>query len=193
MPDDSIFGGTMDNNILANALLGPKRQSFWEALGRFIETFALLEGCMFILLQQRTGVTVEIARAIFSGTRIDAAMNTIRRMNEASSGERIDPYLEEAFLKVAELLSARNDIVHLGPLFGDDYERFVTNGLKALTPKKIKHQIFSSETLQMMTHDAYKAATHILASLNDVRLKEIPPYMKQVLEREWLYKKLSPQ
>lgn len=188
MAEKSHFDFEADDNILANALLGTKRQTFWEALGRFIEAFALLEAMMFYLLSHRAGVQLDVAKAVFSGTRVDAAMDLMRRINESRTGDRTDAELEDVFVHIAALLRARNDIVHFGPLAGDDNERLVTNALKALTGKQVKSQKFSTETLQNMTHDAFKATIHIaLASYPEPKSQEF--YSSTGAQKDaWRYK-----
>jgi hypothetical protein len=64
--------GGVPNDLLLQALLGPPRQ-YWEALGRFVSLFSLVEENMQVALWRCVGVKAPVAPAIFSGTRVDAA------------------------------------------------------------------------------------------------------------------------
>src|SRR5215207_9628422 len=71
-----------DPKALAEALITPDVHSYWEALGRFVSTFSLVEANMQMALWQVVGVREPIAKAIFSGTRVEVAMSHIRRVSE---------------------------------------------------------------------------------------------------------------
>jgi hypothetical protein len=179
---------------LIAALTDKQRQTFWEALGTFIHDFAFAEAGLFFLLRTRAGVSKEVSRAIFSGTRIDSAIDFIHRINEAKTGKRQDPILEPVFEQIKYIANARNDIIHHGPLAGDDFERKVSNSLKALTDKHRREFSISSETLADMSHDCLKAYVHLSAAeaAESGRESKFGPDHR-ALKAAWRYKPPRPK
>jgi hypothetical protein len=64
----------------AIAFLQPS-PAYWQTLGQFIETFADIEARMFYLLASYSNVSIDVAKALFSGTRVEAAIKLIRRIS----------------------------------------------------------------------------------------------------------------
>ena len=63
---------------------------YFEALGRFAEEFAILEAVMFNTLAFYAKVPNNMARALFSGTRVRAAMGSVKRIIQIQNpGEKI--------------------------------------------------------------------------------------------------------
>jgi hypothetical protein len=53
---------------------------YFQALGMFVDRFAQVESALFQFLSVFAGVDDQTARAIFSGTRVDAACSFLRRI-----------------------------------------------------------------------------------------------------------------
>jgi hypothetical protein len=124
---------------------------YWHALGEFIQAFAEVEAEMQLLIWHETGVTGDMARAIFSGFRIDQAKDLINRVRETKgSGE--DQRLKRAFAQLTLITKARNDIVHFGAKFvGDGFT--VSNELAAHVPNRLRQFEVSPTTLRAMRDD----------------------------------------
>jgi hypothetical protein len=132
-------------------------ERYLKALGDFIDTFSHLEGAVFFLLVNHAGVTMSVGRAIFSGTRIDAAISFIRRIHAANTGiEKMPDEEEDLLMRLQTLNTARNELVHFGGTLNEANERVVSNWIKAHIDKALKEQPISAEMVEAMTHDADK-------------------------------------
>jgi len=60
-----------------------RRHAYWLALGRFVDNFSMIEAQLFETLKIASGVSDQTAPAIFSGTRVDAAMSFLNRIAES--------------------------------------------------------------------------------------------------------------
>lgn len=99
-------------SIILNA---PPDPNYWQALGHFIEAFANAEVAMFSLLAFYAKVQIKAARALFSGTRVDASIKLIRRMIATDlPAEERQKEIELAFSQLTAITDARNDIIHYG-------------------------------------------------------------------------------
>src|SRR5205823_6392002 len=111
--------------------------AYHECLGRFIRAFAATEGTMNGALREFSKVTGPVARAIFSGTRAEAAKQYITRIMDAEHyRQEIKDELKNVFNQLGLINSARNEILHYGTQFeGDQF--IVTNAAKAHLPSRI--------------------------------------------------------
>jgi hypothetical protein len=172
---------------LVNALLGsPPRQTYFEALGTFMHEFAETESLLHVLLRFRAGVSEEIAKALFTGVRADAAMDLIRRIAEINPENRaLDSDLTGTFKQFKILTQARNDIVHFGASLKDDYEGRVTNASRVLAQSQIRNTPVSPEILAAMASDALKVRVHIMAAMD---VPTVRVALAEVLSDAWQYK-----
>ena len=60
---------------------------YYQALGKFVDTFANVEEILFLYLYASAGVDYDAARAIFSGVRIHDAVSFIKRIAEVGKAE----------------------------------------------------------------------------------------------------------
>lgn len=129
-----------------------KNDDYWIALGQFVQTYSAAEAIVQVLLQERANVTSETARAIFSGVRIKEAMSYIKRISQAQGITEPD-MLEPAFAQLADITSARNDILHYGAKFEDGKPEYVTTKRSAHLPEKARHFPVSPKILRQMIAD----------------------------------------
>lgn len=144
---------------------------YWAALGHFIDLFARAESMLQVLLWRKAGVTHQVAQAVFSGVRIDAAKDFINRIHAANDEER-DPQLIETFEQLGVISKARNDIVHFGTVTSGT-DRFMTNALLAHVPAKVRTVVVSASILDDMTADLVRIVLHLakVASSDEDRAK----------------------
>jgi hypothetical protein len=135
-----------------------------EALGNFVHAFARIEGILALALRVFSGVTGPIARAIFHGVRVDAAVNYIRRILEVTNAPAdVKADFELAFTHLGDITRARNDILHYGVGLGtiwrsddtiiESSPMIVTNKDFALTEDRIRETPVSAEILEQMMED----------------------------------------
>jgi hypothetical protein len=148
-----------------------KYDGYWKALGRFIHAFSDAEAIVQMLLWTESAVTVDVARSIFSGARIDTAKGFITRLRE-SRGVGEHPQLKRAFDQLAVITRARNDIVHYGAKF-DGTTFSVSNSLVAHIPERTRSFAVSPEIFEEMIADL-GAIRSILGAYQLERMKETP-------------------
>lgn len=136
-------------------------------------------------IAEKCGVSADVSKAVFSGVKADGAMDYIRRINHAKTGKPDLPRdLDNVFVHLKALNTARNDLVHLGSEEGDDFERIVTNELKALTDKHVRSMRVSTESLQHMADDCRKVIAHLLVEMSPQSRSNVA----DLLTRAWRYK-----
>ncbi len=144
--------------------------AYFLALGRFMHVFAEVERMMQSVLWIEARVTVDVARAVFSGVRIDAAKSFINRVRE-TKGLREDPILSRAFAQLTVVESARNQIVHHGAQFIAG-EFTSINHMSAHVPDRLKTIPVPPATLDAMTADLGVISASLVAYMMKNALSE---------------------
>ncbi len=146
----------------------PAIERYQSALGQFIHDFTILELFIFSLLCAAAGVTDEIGRAIFSGTRADQMISLIKRCFEVRERE-IPEFLNRAFLQAGVLNKARNEVVHFVTMSieDDDDAVYATSTMRTIA-SKAKELTIQPEALEAMAQDA-----RILPAMFNVAMFEI--------------------
>jgi hypothetical protein len=135
---------------------------YFEALGRFAQEFAILEAVMFNTLAFYAKVPNNMARALFSGARVRAAMGSIKRIIQIQNpGEENKKDLEYVFKQIAAINTLRDDILHQGSVLTDDKGRITSNIVRNLTPERLVERSASTETLNAATADLRKISLHL--------------------------------
>jgi hypothetical protein len=139
---------------LEELMFSREQCQYWEALGRFVDTFSMVENNMQLTLWHFSKVKWPIAQAVFSGVRIDAGSNYVRRIAEATDWpkEQIDMF-EILLAQLGEITRVRNDILHYGGFLQSDGHHEVTNVLYAHTQERIRTTKITAEILDAMSSD----------------------------------------
>lgn len=146
---------------------------YWHALGQFIDGFAWIESEMQLLIWQETKVPADMAKAIFSGFRLDQAKDLINRAREAS-GKTEDKRLKRAFAQLTVITKARNDIVHYGATFvGEVFS--VSNAIAAHVPNRIRETDVSPKVLLAMIADLYTIGNALSAYQQELLRPDLSP------------------
>jgi hypothetical protein len=136
---------------------------YFEALGRFVHEFATLEAVVFNTLAFYAKVPNNMARALFSGTRVRAAMGLIKRITQIQDpGEENKTDLEYVFRQIEAINTLRDDILHQGSVLTDDKGRITSNIVRNLTPNRLVERSASTETLNAATADLSKISLHLV-------------------------------
>jgi len=108
--------------------------AYFRALGLFVDQFAQVEGALFRFLSVFAGVDHEIARAILSGARVDAACSFLRRIPDVK-GRAKNPRnvnLPRVLEQLLIINNVRNDILHYGTMITEGGARVTSNIDRAL-------------------------------------------------------------
>lgn len=142
------------------ALARAEHQAFLVELGELTLAWSDIETVLFKLLKHYSGVTWNVAQALFSGTRARNAINFIRAIAENTDMEAprvLD--LEEVFTQVLAINSLRDFVVHNVDGSKQEFEdwdtgnRYVSDALRSSRKSKSKTYLVGSATLAAMRND----------------------------------------
>jgi hypothetical protein len=137
---------------------------YLQALGGFVESFAITESMMFWTIKIYTALPLRLMNALHSGTRIQEGISFIRRINMAKKPKRPIPTdLDAALVHLKAITDKRNDIIHFGSELNQFGERLVSNKARALTAEAVRSYRVSSQMLIDMTVDLDKIRWTMLA------------------------------
>ena len=167
-------------------------ERYWSSLGHFVEMFAFVELQLLAVLTRFTGVSKDVARAIFSGVHVETAISFLRR-TQAIAWTNLDiEELGEALAQLKLITSKRNDIIHFGSSFNEDGSRLVTTKAKALFPEDVRETRISSRVINAMLTDLSFIALELAAwqHLPIKQLESKPPAEGAVPKklRTWHYR-----
>lgn len=127
---------------------------YLQALGGFVETFALVEAAIFWSLRFYTNMPIAMMRAVLSGVRIQDGISFVRRVHAAAKPPLpIRAELDAALVQLKLITDKRNDIIHFGSHASADGARTVSNEDRALTPEALRKYRVSADMLVGMTQD----------------------------------------
>jgi hypothetical protein len=186
-----------ENDQVTNKPTHEEISAYHETLGRFIQAFASTEGTINGALREFSKVSGPVARAIFSGTRTDAAKQYITRILDAENYKQgIKDELKSAFDQLGLINSARNDIIHYGTKFEEADRFIVTNEARAHLPSRVSTVTVSTRILEQMMADLNKISMILLVQAMDLTNPESATYYRQalapILQRPWQYKPTKP-
>jgi hypothetical protein len=165
-------------------------QEYRLALGTFVEAFAQVEAAIFYALSYHAKTRHPIAKALFSGTRVETAAGFLRRLADADLIEAAEwQQLEPVLAQLHHVNDIRNAILHYGAQgIAAGRRAFVADGLRALTVEKMRVFPISADILADLTYDCHKIYRHLI-----VRHSGRPaligkhPELEAVLEGAWRY------
>ncbi|WP_158816928.1 hypothetical protein [Methylocapsa sp. S129] len=171
---------------------GKKRLGeYHSALGRFVDRFSQVEMAVAFTLWHYAKTPYPIARAAFSGTNLDAAISSIKRLFEVTEiPEKAQEEITWLFDQLSKIRKARNDILHYGAINVPEGDAAVTNAAKALTRDRIEHFPISPAILDNMSADLKKILVRL--HLNHLGRPKISPaslkMFDEALQNTWRYK-----
>jgi hypothetical protein len=168
-------------------------REYFHGLGRFVDRFSQTEQDMAWIMFMLCGVSFDDAQALFSGVRMDEAMNNIRKLAEIRQiADAPKELLSEAFTQLRQISELRNSLLHYGASFdASSKERTTSNRLRS---RNIKSFTVSADGFLRLYHDLEKVEAHVSAALSGV----IPsrtwgdPH-GELLRRAWLYRFRQPK
>jgi len=161
-------------------------RQYVEALGQFVTMFSMVESRMQIALWRLAGVSPPLAPAIFSGTRMDAAIQHIKRISEATGWPKNQRALfDELSLQLGVINRTRNDLLHCG-IEGDDAGNLLTsNALFAHIKERIRATKISAVILDQMSSDLLTIFGMLSLLIVDFSSFVLPAELQK---RVWRYK-----
>jgi hypothetical protein len=164
-----------------------RTRAYRLALGEFVDVFSKVETAMHVALRWYAKVSPGVARAVFSGVRLDQAsdfLNRLARTGEITPDkwEKLSPIVAQARI----INKMRNRILHEGVGGIGQGQAFVTNALRSLTEDLIDTIPVPIEHIKAMTLDLRKIFIH-LAVHHVGRVASDNHTIDAALECPWLY------
>jgi hypothetical protein len=178
----------------AREKIDPNIRQYYETLGTFVTIFAQVESVVHFVLRWAADITEPIAAALFSGTRVDAGTNLIKRLGEAVGdwpAEKTARF-EAICHQLGEITQTRNDLLHFGIKFNTDKtdSYTISNKLLAHTKERIRETKISAAILDNMTADLLLMYIQLLKFPHGAisRLDRTEPMSAAALKSAWRYK-----
>lgn len=183
-----------DNGRFVGYRGGDDVQLYKEAIGDFLQTYARVESTAFELLQHYAGVSNQVARALFSGTRMKGALEYVKRIAEftGKSGE-IQEELRVISQQIGEITKARDLLVHYGTGFTSSGQGIISN-MRVAGERTLQERPMSREILYDMKRDLEKLILHMAVLIAPHPPEHIAPNTPfgSVLHAPWRYKFVQP-
>jgi hypothetical protein len=130
-------------------------KTHYEALGRFLASFANTEGILHAIARKLSGLSDEKARIVFAGMRLTDVTDRIRnfmQLDKATKQLETFADIEECLIQLNHISARRHNIVHRGATyFGGAF--ISCNSMIAKTLAAIENEIITEKTLSDMTLD----------------------------------------
>jgi len=182
-------------------MTAPRRKDFdeflaeyYEALGRFITSFSVIEQLLNFVVWRyaRLHKHGEIARALLSSLRIDAATNHLNRLIAARKLKGPDiAELKLIFDQLGKITRTRNDIVHFGiRSYNARGHAVVSNKPFAHVRERVRKIHVSPATLAKMTADLDQMFIRLViqARIEGVPLRRARQRVPHLERATWQYK-----
>jgi hypothetical protein len=131
-----------------------------------------------------------IAKALFSGTRVEAASGFLRRLADADLIENAEwEQLGPVLAQLRYVNDIRNAILHYGAQGVAAGRALVADALRALTPERIRAFPISADILADLTYDCHKIYRDLIVHHSGrPALIGKHPELEAVLNSAWRYK-----
>jgi hypothetical protein len=145
--------------------------------------FSDIEASMQATLWHFAGVSTPTAQAVFSGTRIEGAMQFINRIADAQRWKKSKRnQIQHIFTQLGHLNKLRNEILHYGAWMLAPGAWIVSNKEFAHMIERIRSIQISPETLREATADVENIQARLKALVTGRRLS------RAVRQHAWRYK-----
>ena len=165
-----------------------RKAEFHQVLGEFILEFANVEREVMQILLIMSEVTRPVATSIFANMSFQTAKVYVKRIIEAEKAFGIATdysLMNDAFIQLEHITSARNDIVHHGLQFWLDDDPLMHR--TAHVPEKIRKYRVSVQEVRDMTWDLRKMQTHFTLQFRPDGFEPFP-HALALTHAPWRYK-----
>jgi hypothetical protein len=166
-------------------------EAYYQALGRFVHTFAKVELAVFFVLRHYARIPMDAARALLSGIRADQTQGMLRRLQEVGLIDRAKwEDVDRVLKQFSEINKFRNDLLHDTTILSETGRGVVSNIGKALHEGKFEQSMVSPGILDNATSDLRKITLYLNVKhtgRRDPGGLRIAAYLRE----PWLYKRQS--
>jgi hypothetical protein len=166
----------------------------FEAIGRFVTTFATAEAAIHMLARHLSSLSDEKARIVFGGMRLPDLADIIRHFMRIDNLDAVDQECIEGCLRQIVLISKRrHSVVHRSTNFFDG-KLLVTNVLTTKSLKATESEIFEIQELSDMQADCHFIYLRLDNITHPDRKSEFDALAEaMILRGPWRYKPLPPK
>jgi hypothetical protein len=165
-------------------------KTHYEALGRFLSSFANAEGAVHSIARKLSELSDEKARILFGGMRLADVIDRIKGFIQLSTADKskepdqVFADLEACLEQLAHIAQRRHNIVHRGATyFGGAF--VVSNSMIAKTLAGIESEIISQKTLNQMYLDCGAIFLRLIYFLDPATKND--GWLDTLRRRSWLY------
>jgi hypothetical protein len=170
-------------------------KTHYEALGRFIASFANVEGVLHVIARKLSGLNDDKARLVFGGMRLTDIIDRIRSFLhlDQADGKSDETFhdIEACLEQLGHISSRRHNIVHRGATYFEG-TFIVTNSMIAKTLAGIESELVSERTLKDMALDCDVIFLRLVAISNLMSPRD-DNWIATLRNRAWLYKPPPPK
>jgi hypothetical protein len=164
--------------------------SHFEAVGRFVTSFAGAEGSVHVLARKLSGLSDSKARIVFGGMRLSDLAEIVRHIiREDNMAEEISAEVESCLAQLALIARKRHSLVHRSTTFFDG-KLFVTNLSTSKSLASSESEIFDVPELSDMQSDCVRInlRLHRIAMPEAFQGKSDKQFFNGLLKESWRYK-----
>jgi hypothetical protein len=169
--------------------------SYLLALGKFVHRYAEIENTMHQILRIVSDTNDRTAQVLFSGTRVSAAIEIIRRFYKARK-QKLPNHLEKALCGIVEISKARNNLLHNGLNFENGIAIVTNETKKSVSQSSFKHIVAVSDIdaleADAMTINACLICFWIESRRPDLLNAESHKGWNEIALSPWRYKQPKP-
>ncbi|MBR0693492.1 hypothetical protein [Bradyrhizobium lablabi] len=165
----------------------------YEAVGRFVTSFANAEAAVHLLVRQLSGMPDDKARIVFGGMRLPDLTEIIRRLmridNAPLSNQTV---IDDCLTQLVAISKRRHSLVHRGASFFDG-KLVVSNVLISKHLHSSELEVFEIEELRAMQLDCGTICLKLDRIINPDQANPFSLTDSFVLGRPWRYKHAPPR
>ncbi len=164
-------------------------KTHYEALGRFLASFANAEGAVHATARKLSGLSDEKARILFGGMRLADVTDRIRNLIELNRADEPFADIEACLDQLGRISRRRHNIVHRGATYFDG-AFIISNSMIAKTLASIESEIISQKTLHQMYLDCGAIFLRLIYLVDPTPKND--EWLNTLRQRPWLYRPPAP-
>jgi hypothetical protein len=163
----------------------PTDAEHFEAVGRFITTYAAAEAAVHMVARKLSGLSDEKARAIFAGMRLNDLTDRIRAIMRADNAGTY-PEIDACLVQLGHIAKRRHNLVHRTTNYIDG-KLISTNVLSAKSAVNPEIEPFTKEDLTALDGDCSVIYLRLERISNPTARRNTDPDFNAFLDGPWRY------
>ena len=140
-------------------------EQYWQALGEFIEAFAVAENSLFLYMARLGEMPDPIARVVSASWKTGTLIKFVQDLWRIKPLKAESAELAAVTAKLSSILAVRNTVIHYRSHVNEQGDRIAGNQERAMPWQTPKAERVSPTLLKNMTRDVLKIAAHFISVL----------------------------